>query len=108
MVKMKILITGCAGLLGSHFSKYLLDNECEVVGIDNLSGGYSDFVDPRIDFYRIDLNDAEALQNVFETHSIDYVFHFAGIGDIVPSINNPYNYLNTNVLGTVNILNLNH
>ena len=34
----------------------------------------------------------------------DYVFHFAGIGDIVPSINDPFSYLNTNVLGTVNVL----
>jgi len=48
---MKILITGCAGLLGSHLSKYFLDNNYEVVGIDNLSGGYIDFVDSRISFY---------------------------------------------------------
>ena len=102
---MRVLVTGCAGLLGSHFSKHLLDNDIDVVGIDNLSGGYSDFVDPRIDFYRIDLNDAEALQNVFETHSVDYVFHFAAYASEGLShwIRN-FNYTN-NVLCSINVIN---
>jgi nucleoside-diphosphate-sugar epimerase len=44
----KVLITGIAGLLGSHFSRYLLDLGYDVYGIDNLSGGYLDFVDKRL------------------------------------------------------------
>ena len=64
---MSVLITGCAGLLGSHFSKYLLNNGVSVVGIDNLSGGYLDFVDPRLDFCQMDLNDVESLNEIFET-----------------------------------------
>jgi nucleoside-diphosphate-sugar epimerase len=64
----KVLITGAAGLLGSHFSTYLLDKGYEVIGIDNLSGGYEDYVDKRLiamgNFYNFDLLDTEALKGV--------------------------------------------
>ena len=50
-----VLITGIAGLIGSHFSRYLLDGEYNVIGIDNLSGGYKDFIDDRVIFYEMDL-----------------------------------------------------
>ena len=102
---MKVLVTGCAGLLGSHFSKYLLDNGVSVVGIDNLSGGYLDFVDPRLDFCEMDLNDVESLNGIFETKNIDYVFHFAAYAaeGLSHWIRN-FNYTN-NVLSSVNLIN---
>lgn len=58
---MKILITGVAGLFGVHFSKYLLDKGYDIIGIDNLSGGYREFIDERLidnrNFYYLDIND---------------------------------------------------
>ena len=77
----KILITGVAGLLGSHFSKYLLDKGYNVFGIDNLSGGYKDYVDDRLilnqSFSEIDLLNPEKVDNVFNYFKPDYVYHFA-------------------------------
>ncbi len=77
----KILITGTAGLIGSHFSSYLLDKGYEVIGIDNLSGGYHDFVDTRLiesgKFYNIELNDVDAVNRVFQKHEPEFVYHFA-------------------------------
>jgi UDP-glucose 4-epimerase len=102
----KVLITGIAGLLGSHFSRYLLDNGYDVIGIDDLSGGYEDFLDPRItEFYAMDLGDAEALQEIFQKTKPDYVYHFAAYAaeGLSPFIRN-FNYTN-NLLSSVNIIN---
>ena len=75
----KILITGCAGLLGVNFSRYLLDKNYEVVGIDNFFGGYKDFLPnhKKFHFYEIDLSESEKVHGVFEDHNFDCVFHFA-------------------------------
>lgn len=102
---MSVLITGCAGLLGSHLSKHLLDNNVDVVGIDNLSGGYIDFVDPRVDFCQIDLNDVGSLHNIFQSNDLDYVFHFAAYAaeGLSHWIRN-FNYTN-NVLCSINLIN---
>jgi len=107
--KQSVLITGVAGLLGSHFSKYLLDNGYEVVGIDNLSGGYIDFVDKRLiengTFYKLDLLDQKSIANVFKKHKPNYVYHFAAYAaeGLSPFIRN-FNYTN-NLLCSVNIIN---
>ena len=70
---MNILITGVGGLLGSNFSKFLLDNtEYNVIGIDDFSGGYRDFVDNRVKLYNIDLKEPINIEE-----KIDYIFHFA-------------------------------
>ena len=61
----KVLITGVAGLIGSHFSRYLLDKGYQVYGIDDLSGGYQEYVDPRVKFYCYGLNDRFNIENVF-------------------------------------------
>lgn len=105
----KVLITGVAGLLGSHFSRYLLDNGYEVIGIDNLSGGYKEYIDRRIikakRFYKIDLVDSVSLQKIFKKHKPDYVYHFAAYAaeGLSPFIRN-YNYTN-NVISSINIIN---
>jgi len=103
---MKVLITGCAGLLGTHFSKYLLDNDVSVVGIDNLSGGYRSFIDPRLNFYKVDLCDQDKLEEIFLNEDFDYVFHFAAYAaeGLSHWIRN-FNYTN-NVLCSVNVINL--
>lgn len=105
----KVLITGAAGLLGSHFSRYLLDKGYDVIAIDNLSGGYEDFVDARLkekgQFYVIDLGDAQRLAAVFAKQRPDYVYHFAAYAaeGLSPFIRH-YNYTN-NLLCSVNVIN---
>ena len=70
---MNILITGVGGLLGSNFSKFLLDNtDYNVIGIDNFSGGYRGFVDKRVKLYNIDLKEPINIEE-----KVDYIFHFA-------------------------------
>ena len=104
-MKTKVLITGVAGLLGSHFSRYLLDKGFEVCGIDDLSGGYKEYIDPRVKFYCYGLSDKFNLENVFQKIKPDYVYHFAAYAaeGLSPFIRN-FNYSN-NLLCSVNIIN---
>jgi UDP-glucose 4-epimerase len=103
----KILITGAAGLIGVHFSKYLLDKGYDIIGVDNLSGGYIDFVDNRLlnnrQFHELDINDD--LTNIFQWYKPDIIYHFAAYAaeGLSPFIRK-FNYIN-NVLGSVNIIN---
>jgi len=102
---MKILITGVAGLLGANFSRYLLSKGYEVCGIDDLSGGYAEFVPPEVSFHRLNLADRAGVEHVFSTEKPDYVFHFAAYAaeGLSPFIRN-YNYTN-NVLSSANVTN---
>ncbi len=101
----RVLITGVAGLLGANFSRYLLDKGYEVIGIDNLSGGFEDSVDPRVRFYPVDLQDLDVVNNIFRIEKPDYVYHFAAYAaeGLSPFIRN-FNYVN-NVLCSVNVIN---
>lgn len=104
---MKFLVTGGAGFIGSHTVDLLLNHGHEVQVVDNLSGGNLKNIEhlkknKKFSFIHKCIN--ELLPN--DLHQPDYVIHFAGIGDIVPSIEQPLNYMKTNVLGTVNILEL--
>ena len=78
MSKKTILITGVAGLLGSRLADWIIENkpEYEVVGIDDLSGGYKTNVHPKVTFWQMNLVD-HPIENCFEVHKFDYVFHFA-------------------------------
>jgi UDP-glucose 4-epimerase len=75
---MKILITGVAGLLGSRLANWIILNhpEAEVVGIDDLSGGYRENIPSKVNFWQMNLVD-HPIENCFENHKFDYVFHFA-------------------------------
>ena len=77
-MKKSILITGVAGLLGSRMAKWILDNkpEYEVVGIDNLFGGYMENVDDRVVFYKRELS-GDSIEDIFDKHEFEYVYHFA-------------------------------
>ena len=91
-----ILITGVAGLLGSRFADWLIENkpEYQIVGIDNLSGGYKENIHPNVKFYQMDIKDSK-LKTVFSEVQPEYVFHFAAYAaeGLSPFIRQ-YNYQN--------------
>jgi len=104
---MKALITGGAGFIGSHLSDLLLKLGHEVVVIDNLSNGRLENITHLINninfkFNELDIINLEEIKPVFK--EIDWVFHLAGMADIVPSIENPKAYYDCNVTGTFNVL----
>ena len=101
----RVLITGVAGLLGANFSRYLLDDGYEVIGIDNLSGGMKESVDPRVKFYPIDLKDPDVVNNIFGLEKPDCVYHFAAYAaeGLSPFIRG-FNY-NNNVICSINVIN---
>ena len=100
-----VLITGVAGLLGANFAKYLCDNDYSVIGIDNLSGGYLDYVDSRVKFYEFDLIDVESLEEVFIKENIDYVYHFAAYAAVgLSHFIRRFNYSN-NIIASINLIN---
>ena len=104
---MKTLVTGGAGFIGSHLCELLLSRGHEVIAVDSLAcGRLSNFASfdkhPRFRFVQADIRDIDALRPAFG--GIEWVFHLAGLADIVPSIEQPDNYYSTNVTGTFNVL----
>ena len=104
---MKALITGGAGFIGSHLSDKLIKLGHEVIIIDNLSNGRLNNIEHLLDnknfkFHELDIINLEDIRPIFK--DVDWVFHLAGIGDIVPSIENPKQYYDCNVTGTFNVL----
>jgi len=104
---LKALVTGGAGFIGSHLSDFLLKKGIEVTVIDNLYGGWLKNLkeassNPNFAFHKVDITDKEKLLPYFE--NMDWVFHLAAKADIVPSIENPREYFETNVDGTFNVL----
>jgi len=103
-----VLITGVAGLLGSRLADWIIENhpEYKVVGIDDLSGGYRENINPKVDFWEVNLIDPKHKINVcFEENKFDYVFHFAAYAaeGLSPFIRQ-YNYDN-NLKATARIVN---
>src|SRR6266481_2779507 len=101
------VVTGGAGFIGSHMVDVLLGAGFAVRVIDNLVGGHRSNVDhlrghPDLSCYWQDIRQLESASPIFA--GAQYVFHFAGIGDIVPSIERPTEYMETNVQGTVRVL----
>jgi len=103
---MKVLITGVAGLLGSRLADWIIENkpEVEVIGVDDLSGGYEENINPKVKFWQMNLTE-HPIENIFESHDIDYVFHFAAYAaeGLSPFIR-CYNYDN-NLKSTAKIVN---
>jgi UDP-glucose 4-epimerase len=101
------VVTGGAGFLGSHMVDLLLERGFAVRVIDNLVGGRLDNLadhraNPRLSVDTRDLRAVLPGDALFA--GARYVFHFAGIGDIVPSIERPIEYMSANVMGTVHAL----
>ncbi|OEK06762.1 NAD-dependent epimerase/dehydratase family protein [Roseivirga misakiensis] len=105
-MKKNIIITGVAGLLGSRLADWLIEHhlEYEIVGIDDLSGGYRENVPDQVVFYELDCKD-KTLNSIFEQHKPEYVFHFAAYAaeGLSPFIRT-FNYQN-NLIATANIIN---
>ena len=101
----KYIITGGAGFIGSHLVEILTRNNKNVVVLDNLSTGRIENLKPflkKIKFIKCDLSKKGRWQNEFKGKC--YIFHFAALADIVPSIQDPEKYYNSNVNGTLNLL----
>jgi len=101
------VVTGAAGFIGSHMVDLLLDRGYQVRAIDNLVGGHLRNIDhhqtnSNFTFENLDLRELDPNCDLFE--DVDFVFHFAGRGDIVPSIEQPVDYVEANVMGTVRAL----
>ena len=109
-----ILVTGAAGFIGYHVTKRCLDAGFQVVGLDNLNQyydvtlkqarlagltGYANF-----DFQKIDLNDRDAIAKLFQVRSFDKVVHLGAQAGVRYSVENPFVYVDSNVMGTLNVL----
>ena len=111
---MKVLVTGSAGFIGSALSIRLLDRGDEVVGIDN----HNDYYDPALKearlarhnnhanytHIRMDIEDGEAVEKLFQEHSFDGVVNLAAQAGVRYSLENPLAYINTNIVGFTHIL----
>ena len=115
---MKILVTGAAGFIGSHLCERLLQNGNEVIGIDNFDPMYdieikqkniAEIKDhPLFTFYTCDIKDEKSLNQACKPHmhEIDTIVHLAAKAGVRPSLIDPAGYENTNVHGTINLLQL--
>ena len=111
---MKILITGAAGFIGFHFAKYLSEKNITVIGVDNLNNYYS----PRLKnirlsilkknknfiFYKKDITEYKKIKKIFIDHNITTIYHFAAQAGVRYSILHPRKYLDSNIKGFFNIL----
>ena len=110
---MQYLVTGCAGFIGWKVTEFLLEMGHTVVGIDNLNAAYDTQVKqwrlqqlegtPNFQFHRADICDRTALQELFNTH-YDAVINLAARAGVRQSVENPWVYVDTNVTGTLNLL----
>jgi UDP-glucuronate 4-epimerase len=111
---MRVLVTGCAGFIGMHLARRLLDDGVHVVGVDNIN----DYYDPSLkrarlgrlsttkafEFHRFDIADRGALDELFRTGAFDRVIHLAAQAGVRYSLTHPHAYINSNIVAFSNIL----
>lgn len=105
MKNKSILVTGNAGLLGSNLVNWLVENkpEYDVVGIDNLSGGFLEYVNPKCIFYYRDCG--SDLTDIFQRHNIEIVYHFsAEAAESVANFKRKF-YYQSNIVDSANLIN---
>ena len=110
----RYLLTGAAGFIGFNLSKKLLDDSYQIIGIDNLN----DYYDPSLkqsrleilgkynnfSFHKVDLKDKAEVDHIFEIYQPTHVINLAAQAGVRYSIENPYAYVDSNLIGFVNIL----
>ncbi len=111
---MKILVTGTAGFIGFHLAKRLLDRGDSVIGIDNLNDYYDIEIKksrlaqindhPNFTDIRINLENKNDIMDAFKTHRPDRVVNLAAQAGVRYSLENPHSYIDTNIVGFLNIL----
>ncbi len=107
---MKILITGGAGFIGSNLADKLYDLGNDIIIIDNFNDYYSpeqkrkNIMNKPYIVYKADICDIDKLEQIFLDHNIDVVIHLAARAGVRPSLENPIAYGQTNLIGTMNIL----
>jgi UDP-glucuronate 4-epimerase len=113
---MKILITGGAGFIGSHLAKELMDRGDKIVIVDN----FNDYYDPKLKYDRIknilkgykfklykgDIRNYKTLEKIFKKEKLDKIVHLAAMAGVRHSLKDPFSYMDINVMGTVNLLDL--
>ena len=110
----KVLVTGVAGFIGFHLAKRLLKDAYQVVGLDNINPYYEVALkearleklknEPNFSFYKSDLSDREQLGDIFDGMGFDVVVNMAAQAGVRYSIENPYAYVDSNLVGFVNLL----
>lgn len=107
----RVLVTGGAGYIGSHVCVELLEQDYQVVVIDNLCNSSNvalervqEITGKRLTSVQADIRDPVALGQLFETHPVDAVMHFAGLKAVGESVSEPLRYYDNNVTGTCNLL----
>lgn len=110
---MQVLVTGVAGFIGFHLAKRLLADGLDVYGIDNLSDYYDvdlkkarleQLAHPKFTFQFLDLSDRQAMSQLFESQSFEYVVNLAAQAGVRYSLVNPLAYIDSNITGFVNLL----
>ncbi len=111
---MKVLVTGAAGFIGFFVAKRLLERGDEVVGLDNLNDYYDVRLkyarlaliesDPLFKFLKLDLEDNDGIAGLFEQEGFDRVVHLAAQAGVRYSLENPRAYIDSNIVGTLNVL----
>jgi UDP-glucuronate 4-epimerase len=111
---MKILVTGAAGFIGSHVSHKLLARGDEVVGLDNLNEYYDVTLkharlarltsQAKFSFVKLDLADQQGMVDLFAREKFQRVVHLAAQAGVRYSIDFPHTYIQSNVTGTLNVL----
>ena len=108
---MKILVTGGAGFIGSHTVVELQEAGYDVVVLDNLSNScvkslerVEKITGKKVPFYKADILDREALEEIFGKESVDAVIHFAGLKAVGESVQKPWEYYENNIAGTLTLV----
>ena len=101
-----ILVTGCAGFIGSKFVNAFQKRfpKIEIIGIDDFSTGKREALNSSIIFYEGGITDEKLLRKIFGTHKPEYVFHFAARPRVSYSVEHPRETSETNIVGTVSLL----
>lgn len=97
----KYIVTGGAGFIGGHLVNKLISQKNKVIVVDNLSTGKKENINPKAEFYNLDISDYEKIKTVFK--GADYVFHLAANPSVFLSVKDPVSTSKVNVLGTINV-----